>query len=83
MTIEGILDHDIKNKGKIYLDLDQQLLIDIRSEEKIRKSRVLKAIKIGFALFGRRNELVISLPTWFAANNIDRNTVYTVLGVNN
>lgn len=83
MTVEDIMDYAIKNKGKIYLDLDQQLLIYIRGEEGVRKSRVVKAIEKGFTLLSRRNELIISAPTGSAANSIGGSTIHTALGVNN
>lgn len=49
----------------------------------MRKSRVVKAIEIGFTLLSRRKKLVILAPTRFAANSIGRNTVYITLRVNN
>ncbi len=83
LIVEGILDHVIKNKGRMYLDSDQQLLIYVRGEGAVGKSRVVKAIEMGFTLLGRRKELVISAPTGSAANVIGRSTVHTALGVNN
>lgn len=38
---------------------------------------------MSFAPLGRRNELVISMPTGSVTNNIGGSTVYTALGVNN
>lgn len=54
LTVEGILDHSIKNKGKMFLDLDQQLLVYIRDEGGIEKSRVVNVIQMGFSLLGRK-----------------------------
>lgn len=83
MTIEGILDHVIKNKGKIYLYLDQQLLIYIKSKEEVGKNRIIKAIKISFILLSRKNKLVISMPTSSTANGIGGNIIHIILKVNN
>lgn len=44
--IKGILDYAIKYKRKKYFDFKQQLLIYIRSKKEIKKSKVVKAIKI-------------------------------------
>lgn len=59
------------------------MLIYIRGEGRIEKIRDVKAIEMGFAPLGRRNELVISVPTGSVTNNIGGSTVYTALGVNN
>lgn len=83
MTLKGILDYTIKNKGKIYFDLDQQLLIYIKGEEGIRKSRVIKVIKMDFIILSRRKDLVISMPIDSAANSIGRSTTDNTLGINN
>lgn len=77
------MDHILKNKGRIYLDSDKQLLIYIRGEERVRKSRVVKTIEMGFTLLGKRKELVIFVLTRFAVNSIGGNMVYIALGVNN
>lgn len=82
MIIKGILNYIIRNKWKIYFKSNQQLLIYVKSKSGIRKSRVIKAIEIGFVLLSRRNELVIFVLTDFAANGIGGNTIYTVIEVN-
>lgn len=81
--VESILDFIIKNKGTIYFDIDQQLLIYIKSRGGVRKSRVIKAIKIDFTLLGKRKKLVISALISSLANGIDGSIVYTALRVNN
>lgn len=83
LTVEGVLDHAIKNKEKMFLDLDQQLLVYIRGEGGVRKSRVVNTIQMGFSLLGRKKELVISAPTGSTANRIGGSTVDTALGINN
>lgn len=83
LIVEGIMDHAIKFKGKMYLDSGEQLLIYIRDEGGVGKSKVVKAIEMGFILLNRRKELLISTPTNFAANGISRSIVHRVLEVNN
>ncbi len=83
MIVEGILDHAIKFKGKIFLDSREQILIYIRVEGRVGKSRVMKVIEMGFILLSRRKELVISAPTGSAANGIVGSIVHTALGVDN
>lgn len=82
MIVKEILDYTIRNKEKMYLKLNQQLLIYIRGKSEVEKSRVVKAIKIGFVLLGKRNELVIFMPTSFAINEISKSIVYTTIKVN-
>ncbi len=67
----------------MFLDFGEQLLIYIKGDERVGKSRVVKAIEMGYILLSRRKDLVISAPTGSAANSIDGSTVHTVLGVNN
>lgn len=81
LIVEGILDHTIKFKRKMFLDSGEQLLIYIKGERRVGKSRVVKVIKIGFILLSRRKELVISAPTSFVVNDIDKSIVYTALGM--
>lgn len=82
LIVERILDYAIGNKKKIYLESNQQLLIYARGEGEIRKSKIVKAIEMGFALLEKRNELVISVLTGSAANKIGGSTVYTSIEVN-
>lgn len=77
------MDHAIKNKGKIYLNSDQELLIYIYVEGKVGKNKVVKAIEIGFTVFDKKNELVIFALTSSTANGISENIIHTTLEVNN
>lgn len=83
LIVEGILDHSIKYKDKMFFDLDQQLLVYIRGEGGIGKSRVVNAIQIDYFLYSKRREFVISASTNSAANSIGKSIVYTTLKVNN
>ncbi len=67
----------------MFLDSGEQLLINIRGEGGVGKSRVMKAIEMGLILLSRKKELRISASTGSAVNGIGGSTVYTALGINN
>lgn len=67
----------------MYLDLDQQLLIYIRVEKMLEKSKVVKTIEINFVLLNKRNELVISASTGFTLNDIDESIIHIAPKINN
>lgn len=69
----------IKNKGKMFLDVDKQLFIYIKIEGDVRKSRIINTIEIDFSLFGKRKKTVIFTFTDFAANDIDESSIHTIL----
>lgn len=58
------------------------MLIYIRGEEGVGKSKVVNIIEMDFSLLSRRKEFVISLPTGSIANDIDGGTLHTTLGIN-
>lgn len=60
---------------------DDQLLLYIRGEGGVGKSRVVMAIEIGFSLLSRKDQLVLAAPTGAAANNIGGSTIHTCLGI--
>lgn len=66
----------------MFLNLNQQLLVYIRVEKGIKKSKVVNAISIGFILLDRETKLVISVPINSTANGIGGITVYITLRVN-
>ncbi len=67
----------------MFLDSKEQLLIYIRDERGVGKSKVVKAIKMDLILLRKRKKLEISMLTIFVANGICRITLHTVLAVNN
>lgn len=54
LIIKDILDYAIKNKRKIFFDLNQQLLLYIRDERVIGKSRVMSIIQISFFYLAKK-----------------------------
>ena len=65
----------------MYFDSGPQLLIYVKDERSIKKSKVFKAIEKGFVLFSRRYELVISTQTGSIVNGIGGSIVHTTIGV--
>ncbi len=61
--------------------IEDQLLLYIRSEGGVRKSRVVHAIGIGCALLLQNSNLVITTPTSVVADNIGGSTIYTSLAI--
>lgn len=43
----------------------------------------MNTIQIDYFLYSKKKEFVISISTSFAANNIDKSTVYTTFKINN
>ena len=64
------------------LHADDQLLLYVRGEGGVGKSRVVQALELGFTLLGRWKVLVISTPTGCAADGIGESTIHTALGIN-
>lgn len=82
LVVEEILNHVIQNNGKIQVHADDQLLLYVRGEGGVGKSRVVQALELDFTLLSRRKELVISAPTGSVADGIRGSTIYTALGIN-
>ena len=82
LVVEEIINHIIKNKSRMHLDIEKQLLLYMQEKGGVGKSRVVKALEMGFAFLDRRKKLVISAPTRCAAEGIRGSTMYTALEVN-
>lgn len=59
------------------------MLLYVRGERDVGKSRVIKTIKIRFLLLCRRPEFVIIALTEAAATNIGGATIHAALDINN
>ncbi|WP_375449089.1 AAA family ATPase [uncultured Nostoc sp.] len=81
LVVEGVLDHVIRNKGRLCVTREDQLLLYVRGEGGVGKSRVIHALEMGFTLLDRRNELMLSAPTGYAAEGIGGSTVHTALSI--
>lgn len=59
--------------ARSFTNINNQMLLYIRVEGGVGKSRVVKAIEMGFGLLHRREELMITAPTGAAASKIGGN----------
>lgn len=82
LVVEQVFQTIIDSKGKQCINRDSQMLLYVRGEGDVGKSRVIKTIKIRFSLLCRRPELVITALTGAAATNIGGATIYAALDIN-
>ncbi len=80
-VVEKIFDYIIRNKGRLCVTREDQLLLYMRGEGRVGKSRVIYALEMSFTLLNRRNKLMISLPTGCLAEGIGGSTMYTALSI--
>ncbi len=78
---EEVLNHAIRNKGNQCHLRSDQLLLYVRGKRGVGKSRIVKAIQIGFSFLKRRKELLIAAPTGAATANIGGATIHGVLSI--
>ena len=82
LVVEEVLNHIICTKSQLRLARENQMLLYIRGEVGVGKSRVIKALQMGFNLLQRQNGLVIAAPTGCAAKGIGGNTIHIALSMN-
>lgn len=82
LVVKGVVDHVIKNKGRLCVTRDNQLLLYVKGERGIGKSLVINVLEIGFALLDKRNKLVFSVLIGYTSEDIGRSIVYTALSIN-
>lgn len=74
--------YSLSNTSKINCDrIEDQLLLYIRGEGGVGKSRVVHAIELGCTILSRDSDLVITAPTGAAADNIGGSTIHTTLAI--
>lgn len=81
LVLEGIFDHVIQNKGRLYVTREDQLLLYVRGEGRVGKDRIIHVLEMSFTLLNRGNELMISASTRFAAEGIKESTVHLALSI--
>lgn len=57
------------------------MLLYVRGEGGVEKKRVVKVIKLKFALLDRQEELIITAPTGAAVSNIGGSTVHAAMSI--
>lgn len=76
-----MLNHAILNKGNQCRHKSEQLLLYVQGEGGVGKSRIVKAIHLGFSFLKRQTELLIAAPTGAAAANIGGATIHGALSI--
>ncbi len=76
-----MLNHAILNKGSQYHHRSKQLLLYVKGEGGVGKSRVIKAIYLGFSFLNRRKEILIVAPIGNATANIGGTTIFGALSI--
>ena len=79
--MKKVLDQVIRNKKRLCVTRENQLLLYIRGEVGVGKSCMIYMLEIGFILLDKRNELMLSAPTRCAAEDIRRSTVHIALSI--
>ena len=57
------------------------MLLYIRGKGEVGKSQVIKAIVAGMDLIFYKDKIILIAPTEATADNINKNTYYTALGI--
>lgn len=76
------LNYAIINKKRQYWDKNDQFLFYIRREERVGKSRVVKAIYLKFSFLKKQSKLLIVILTGIAIINIEGTTIHKALSIN-
>ena len=82
-VVEETLHNAITVGGNQCSERSQQLLLYVRGERGVGKSRVVKAIHMRFMFLERQSELLLAAPTGAAAANISGATVHGALSIDN
>ncbi len=81
VVVEEVLNYAICNEGnQCYLRSDQ-LLLYVRGEGGVGKSKIVKGIHLGFSFLKRRKELLIAALIGAATANIGRATIHGMLNI--
>ncbi len=81
VVIKEVLNHTICNEGNQCYLRSNQLLLYIRREGGVRKSRIVKAIHLGFSFLKSQKELLIAALTGAAIANIGGATIHEALSI--
>ena len=81
VVVEEVLSHAISNKGCQCQDKGKQLLLYVRKEGRVRKSRIIEAIQLGFGLLKKRSKLLIAASTRASAADIGGVTIHRALSI--
>lgn len=79
--MEGIFDHIIRNKDRLCVTRENQLLLYVKGEGGVRKSRIIYTLKMGFNFLNKRNELMILALTKCATEGMGGSTMHITLSI--
>lgn len=72
----------IRNKGRLCVIREDQLLLYVREEEKVEKSCIIHILEIGFTFLNKKNELIVIVATRCAAKSIRGSIMHIALNIN-
>ncbi len=81
VVVKEVLNYAICNEGNQCHLRSDQLLLYVREEGGVRKSRIVKAIYLEFSFLKRQKELLIVTPIRAAAANIGDATIHGTLSI--
>ncbi len=82
IVVKEVLNHVICNKENQYHLRSDQLLLYVRKKGRVRKSKIVKAIHLGFSFLKRQKELLIAALIRAAIANISGATIHKALSIN-
>jgi hypothetical protein len=82
LLVEHVLHHAIQHKGCHTVGAESQLLLYVAGEGGVGKSRVIKAIELGYTILQRSNEVMLTASTGAAADGIDGHTIHSAISLN-
>lgn len=82
LIIKDIFNCVIQNKGQLCITREDQLLLYVKREIKVVKSRKIYKLEIGFILLNKRNEPMIFVLIKYAVKGIRKIIVHTALSIN-
>jgi hypothetical protein len=82
LAAKKVLAHAIQHQGKTAVEAQDQMLLYIAGEGGVGKTRVIKAIELGYELLQRKSEVLLMAPTGAAAYNIGGRTIHNAMSIN-
>lgn len=76
-----MFDHVIQNKDKLCITKEDQLLLYVKVEKRVKKIREIHILEMDFTLLNKKNGLMISVLTGCAVEGIGKSMVYIALSI--
>ena len=81
LVVKKILSHAIQHHTTTHVEAQDQMLLYVGGEGGVGKSRVIKAVELGYELLQRKSEVLLVAPTGAAAYNIGGRTIHNALSI--